>query len=419
MVKAALEFQIFVKPIGSICNLDCQYCYYLKKEELYPAGKSLRMSDPVLEEYLIQHIAAFPGPVVHFSWHGGEPTLLGVDYFRKIVALQRKHKPPGMRITNGIQTNGTLLNEEWARFFAKEGFAVGLSLDGPEEMHDSYRRTKDRNPTYKRVMEGYQLLQHHRISCNFLCVVHARNVHRPIEVYRFFKQLGARYLEFLPLVEPQPGKEGGVSLRTVPAEAWGNFLCTIFDEWMSRDIEQVRVQMFEETARVAFGEEHALCIFRKTCGDVPVIEHNGDFYSCDHFVDPEHRLGNIREAPLVDFLESPDQRAFGQAKFASLPRYCRRCEVLPMCYGGCPKDRFLKTPDGEAGLNYLCAGFQRFFNHSRPFVAQLSALWRSHGLERPIPPAATKPAQAGSKTGRNDPCPCGSGRKYKKCCLGK
>ncbi len=419
MAKAAREFQIFAKPIGPICNLDCRYCYYLKKEHLYPKGESFRMPDPVLEKYIIQHIAASPGPVLHFSWHGGEPTLLGVDYFRKIVALQRKHNPPGLRITNGIQTNGTLLNEDWARFLARERFAVGLSLDGPEEMHDQYRLTKDRNPTYKQVMRGYQLLRDHRISCNFLCVVHARNVQHPIEVYRFFKQLGARYVEFLPLVEPQPEEEGGVSPRTVPAEAWGNFLCTILDEWMSCDIEQIRVQIFEETTRVAFGEEHALCIFRKTCGDVPVIEHNGDFYSCDHFVTAEYRLGNIREAPLVDFLESSAQRAFGQAKFDSLPRYCLRCEVRPMCNGGCPKDRFLQTPDGQPGLNYLCAGFRRFFNHCRPFVTELSALWRSQGLERPILPAGARRDQAGSKTGRNDPCPCGSGKKYKKCCLGK
>ena len=226
-------------------------------------------------------------------------------------------------------------------------------------------------------------------------------------------------MEFLPLVEPQPEEEGGVSPRTVPAQAWGNFLCTIFDEWMSRDIEEVKVQIFEEAARVAFGEEHALCIFRQTCGDVPVIEHNGDFFSCDHFVVPEHRLGNIQETRLVDLLESPLQRAFGQAKFDSLPRYCLECEVRPMCNGGCPKDRFLQTPDGQPGLNYLCAGFKRFFNHCRPFVAELTALWRSQGLERPIPPPGARRAQARSRIGRNDPCPCGSGKKYKKCCLGK
>jgi len=224
-------------------------------------------------------------------------------------------------------------------------------------------------------------------------------------------------VEFLPLVEPQPDGEGGVSHRTVPAEALGNFLCTIFDEWMSQDIERVKVQLFEEVARTAFGQEHALCIFRKTCGDVPVIEHNGDFFSCDHFVDTEHRLGNIQEAPLVDFLESPAQRSFGQAKLDTLPRSCQACEVRDMCHGGCPKDRILHTPDGEAGLNYLCAGYKRFFTHCQPFVAELAALWRQQSLEQQMPRA--KGAGASPKTGRNDPCPCGSGLKYKKCCLGK
>jgi len=419
MVNASREFQVFAKPVGSICNLDCHYCYYLKKEHLYPKGESFRMPDYILEEYIIQHIAASPGSVINFSWHGGEPTILGLDYFRKIVALQRKHQPPNRRITNGMQTNGTLLDEDWCRFLAAEGFAVGLSLDGPQEMHDQYRVTKGQNPTHKQAMRGYKLLRQHRIPCNILCVVHAQNVQHPTQVYRFFKQIKAQYVEFLPLVEPQPDGEGGVSHRTVPAEALGNFLCAIFDEWMSQDIERVKVQIFEEAARTAFGQEHALCIFRKTCGDVPVVEHNGDFFSCDHFVNTEYRLGNIQETPLVDFLESPAQRAFGQAKLDTLPRSCQTCEVREMCHGGCPKDRILHTPDGEAGLNYLCAGYKRFFTHCKPFVAELSALWRRQSLERQMPLARAKDAQTSPKTGRNDPCPCGSGRKYKKCCLGK
>jgi uncharacterized protein len=419
MVKASREFQVFAKPGGSICNLDCHYCYYLKKEHLYPKGESFRMPDHILEAYIIQHIAASPGSVINFSWHGGEPTILGLEYFRKIVALQRKHQPPNRRITNGIQTNGTLLDEDWCRFLAAEGFAVGLSLDGPQEMHDRYRITKSRNPTHKQAMQGYKLLRQHQIPCDILCVVHAQNVQHPAEVYRFFKQIKAQYVEFLPLVEPQPDEEGGVSHRTVPAEALGNFLCMIFDEWMHQDIGRVKVQIFEEAARTAFGQEHALCIFRRTCGDVPVIEHNGDFFSCDHFVDAQHRLGNIQETPLVDFLESPAQRAFGQAKLDTLPRYCEGCKVRDMCHGGCPKDRILRTPDGELGLNYLCAGFKRFFTHCQPFVAELSALWRRQSLERQRPPVQPKRAQASTETGRNDPCPCGSGKKYKKCCLGK
>jgi uncharacterized protein len=419
MVKASREFQVFAKPAGSVCNLECHYCYYLKKKDLYPQGESFRMSDSLLEEYIVQHIAASPGPVINFSWHGGEPILLGLDYFRKIVALQRKHQPRHQRITNGIQTNGTLLDDDWCRFLAAEGFAVGLSLDGPQEMHDRYRVTRGQNPTHQEVMRGYRLLRQHRIPCDILCVVHAENVEHPTEVYRFFKQINAQYIGFLPLVEPKPDGEGGVSHRTVPAEALGNFLCTIFDEWKRQDIERIKVQIFEEAARTAFGQEHALCIFRETCGDVPVVEHNGDFFSCDHFVNTEHRLGNIHETPLVDLLESPAQMAFGKVKSDTLPRYCRACKVLDMCHGGCPKDRIIHTPDGEAGLNYLCAGFKRFFTHCQPFVAELSALWRQQSLERQVPVAQAKVAYATPKTGRNDPCPCGSGRKYKKCCMGK
>jgi len=419
MVKASHEFQVFAKPGGSVCNLDCHYCYYLKTERLYSKGESFHMPESLLEEYIIQHIDASSSSVINFSWHGGEPTILGLDYFRKIVELQRKHHPPNQRITNGIQTNGTLLDEDWCRFLAAEGFSVGLSLDGPQEMHDRHRVTKGQKPTHKQAMHGYELLRQHRIPCDILCVVHAQNVQFPTRVYRFFKQIQAQYIEFLPLVEPQPDNEGGVSPRTVPAEALGNFLCTIFDEWMRQDIERIKVQIFEEAARTAFGQEHSLCIFRKTCGDVPVVEHNGDFFSCDHFVNTEHRLGNIEEAPLVDFLESPAQRAFGQAKWDTLPRYCQACGILNMCHGGCPKDRIVRAPDGEAGLNYLCAGYKRFFTHCQPFVANLSALWRSQSLGQDIPLTQPKAAPPALKPGRNDPCPCGSGKKYKKCCLGK
>ena len=419
MVKASREFQVFAKPAGSLCNLGCHYCYYLNKERLDPKGEPFGMPDDILEEYIIQHIEASPGSVISFSWHGGEPTILGLDYFRKIVALQRKHQPPHRRIVNGMQTNGTLLDEDWCRFLAAEGFAVGVSLDGPPEMHDRYRVTREHHPTHKLAMRGYRLLRQHRVPCNILCVVHAQNVHHPTEVYRFFKQLEAHYVEFLPLVEPRAAEESGVSRRTADAEALGHFLCTVFDEWMTEDVERVNVQIFEEVARTALGQEHALCIFRKTCGDVPVIEHNGDFFSCDHFVNPEHRLGNIRKTPLIDLLESPAQRAFGQVKWNTLPRHCQVCEVLKFCGGGCPKDRILQTPDGEARLNYLCAGYKRFFTHCQPFVAELSALWRRQSLEGQMPLAQAKAEQADPKTERNDPCPCGSGKKYKKCCLGK
>ncbi len=380
MAEASREFQVFVKPAGAACNLGCRYCYYLEKEDLYPQGKPPRMPDDVLEEYIVQHIAAAPGPVITFSWHGGEPTVVGLDYFRKIVALQRKHKPPNRRIANGIQTNGTLLDEDWCRFLASEGFAIGLSLDGPQEMHDRHRVTKDRKPTHEQTMRGYRLLQKHGVYTDILCVVNAHNVQFPLQVYRFFKQINAQNITFLPMVEPQPDS-GGVTPISVPAEAWGAFLCTIFDEWREQDIGRVKVQIFEEAARTAFNQEHSLCIFRPTCGDIPVIEHNGDFYSCDHYVDTEHHLGNITKTPLVELLESPAQRAFGRTKLETLPSFCRECEIRPMCNGECPKNRFLRTPDGEPGLNYLCAGYKRFFTHCQPFVSEVAAHWRRQNLE--------------------------------------
>ena len=416
MAKVSREFQVFAKPAGSVCNLRCRYCYYLKKEDLYRNGKPFHMPDDILEQYIVQHINASVTPVVGFSWHGGEPTVLGLDYFRKIVALQRMHQPVGRQIRNGIQTNGTLLDEDWCHFLAAEGFGVGLSLDGPKELHDIYRVSKKQEPTHERTMHGYALLQRHRIPFDILCVVHDRNVRHPTEVYRFFKQIGARYLGFLPLVEFQPNGRN-VSDRTVPAEAFGDFLCTIFDEWLSQDIGRVKVQIFEEAIGSAFGQDHALCIFRKTCGDIPVIEHNGDVFACDHFVDTEHRLGNIQKTPLVALLEDPAQRAFGQAKLDGLPVFCKNCEVLAMCNGGCPKDRFLRTPNGEGGLNYLCTGYKRFFTHCRPFIAELSALWQQHPEGQKLP-APDEVIRISPRTGRNDPCPCGSGRKYKKCCLG-
>lgn len=420
MVTASREFQIFVKPIGAICNLDCHYCYYLKKQYLYPKDAPFRMADDLLEEYIVQHIEASPKPLISFSWHGGEPTLLGLDYFCKIVALQRRHQPPGRRIINGIQTNGTLLDEEWCRFLAAEGFSVGLSLDGPREFHDSYRVTKGKKPTHKQVMRAFRLLQQHRIHCDILCVVHDRNVCHPTAVYRFFKEIGVQYLQFLPLVERREDSEDGVSPQTVPADAYGTFLCTIFDEWIRHDIGRIVIQLFDEATRPALGMEHTLCIFRQTCGEIPVIEHNGDFFSCDHFVDPEHRLGTICETPLVQMLESTAQTAFGRQKWDTLPRYCRECEVLAMCNGGCPKDHFIRTPDGDQGLNYLCASFKRFFTHSRPYLLQLASLWRAgQPIEQMMYLVRTADSKAVLQTGRNDPCPCGSGRKYKKCCLGQ
>ena len=418
MATASTEFQVFVKPLGAACNLDCRYCYYLEKQALYPGVGPQRMPDELLERYIAQHIETCPIPTVLFSWHGGEPTLLGVDYFRKIVEIQHRHRIPGCEILNDIQTNGTVLDEEWCRFLATEGFLVGLSLDGPREIHDRYRVTKGGQPTHERVMNALRLLQRHRIHFDVLCVVHAGNVDHPETVYRFFKENGVRNLAFIPLV--MRADAGAVTPESVPAQAFGAFLCKIFDEWVRHDIGGVFVQIFEEAARPDQGAEHALCAYRKTCGELPVLEHNGDFYCCDHFVDREHFLGNIRAKSLVQVLESPGQRAFGQDKWNSLPRSCRQCKVLVYCNGGCPKDRFLRTRDGQPGLNYLCAGLNGFFTHARPYMRRLASYLQTG---RPIEGFAelvrSGDPKAPAPAGRNDPCPCGSGRKYKKCCLGR
>ena len=411
-------FQVFAKPGGPTCNLDCSYCYYLEKDRLYPDTGSFRMTDDLLEEYIVQHIEASAGNVIRFSWHGGEPTVLGVDYFRKIVALQRKHRRRGRQIVNALVTNGTLLDEEWCRFFGEEGFAVGLSLDGPKDLHDRYRVTKGRKSTHEQVVHAFTLLLRHRIPCDILCVVHNLNVARPLDVYRFFKQIGATYVGFLPLVERRRDLPGGVGEHTVPAEAYGSFLCAIFDQWVQRDIGRIMVQVFDDAARPIRGLEHSLCIFRETCGDIPVLEHNGDLYSCDHFVDEDHRLGNITQARLAELLVSPAQVKFGNNKREALPRYCLECDVLPMCNGGCPKDRFIRAPDGVGGLNYLCAGFKRFFTHCRPTFQRLVPLWKAGATTGDLMAAAQgKEPTSARDTGRNDPCPCGSGLKYKNCCL--
>lgn len=376
MTTASRGFQIFAKPAGADCNLRCRYCYYLGKGPVGSEGGPIRMPADLLEEYIAQHIAASPDEVIRFSWHGGEPTILGLDYFRLIVDIQRRHRPAGRMIANGMQTNGTLLDETWGRFLASEGFAVGLSLDGPRATHSQHRVARDGRPTFDETMRGYEVLQRHGIPTDILCVVGSHNVHRPAEIYGFFKRIGASYMTFLPLVEARPDAPGGVSPDTVPAVAWGDFLCAIFDEWVAADIGRIKVQIIEEAARTAFGQEHSLCIFRPVCGDIPVVERNGDFYSCDHFVDAEHCVGNIRYTPLVDLLESPAQRAFGLAKRERLPRICQVCEVRTMCNGECPKNRFMRAPDGEPGLNYLCPGYLRFFTRVRPFVAEVAAEWR-------------------------------------------
>jgi len=372
------DFQVFVKPVGASCNLACSYCYYLDKNQLFSEAGIQRMPDHLLELYITQHIQASSEQILFFSWHGGEPTLAGLEYFRRIVEIQKKHLPQNRFALNGIQTNGTLLNIEWCQFLKKENFIVGISLDGPERFHSANRFRKYGKSSFNEVLRGFQLLKSHEIPCEILCVVNSQNVTSPLDVYHFFKGLNAEFLTFIPLVERFFPDNNQVSERTVQSRAFGEFLCAIFDEWKTQDIGTVKIQIFEEALRTAFGVDHSLCIFKPTCGRVPVVERNGDFYSCDHFVDSAHLIGNIQDKTLGNMLENPQQKAFGQAKLDSLPEYCLKCEVRNMCNGACPKDRFIETPDGEPGLNYLCKGYKLFFNHCKPFVDQVAAVWKAN-----------------------------------------
>ncbi len=374
MKPVSREFQVFAKPVGASCNLRCSYCYYLEKHSLYPDGRSHLMSDTLLEKYVVQHISATTDDMIFFSWHGGEPLLAGIDFYRKAVSLQKKNLPPGKRILNGIQTNGTLINDEWSRFFSDENFIIGISIDGPGELHNKHRYDINKQASHERVIRGHNLLQSHGINPELLCVVNSHNVNFPLEVYDCFRQMGAEYITFLPLVERKGKKGEKASEDSVPAYEFGKFLSSVFDEWLAKDIGRIKVQIFEEAARTAFNQEHTLCIFKKECGGVPVVEHTGDFYLCDHYVDRSHRLGNLNDNPLEYYLDSPEQKEFGMAKYLTLPRYCMDCDVRSMCNGECPKNRFIPSPDGEPGLNYLCSGYKHFFNHCKPFVEAIASL---------------------------------------------
>lgn len=377
MVKEVREFQIFVKPVGAHCNLSCSYCYYLRNESLYPGKHKVIMDIDTLEKYVIQHIMASSEQVINFLWHGGEPLLAGIDFYKTVLLLQKKHKPAGSEIINGIQTNGTLLNDDWCRLLAENKFIIGISMDGPGEMHNKFRRTGDDRGTFRKVILGYELLRQYGITPEILCVVNSDNVDYPLIVYKYFRELGAKYITFLPLVEPEVGRSSGASNNSVPAIKFGQFLSAIFDEWVEKDIGEIKIQIFEEAARTAFNQEHTLCIFKENCGGVPVVEHTGDFYSCDHYVNKSHLLGNIRDHSLTYFLDSNEQKTFGFAKSLTLPEYCKVCDVRSMCNGECPKNRFITAPDGEPGLNYLCNGYKHFFNHCRPFVDAIAEAWKN------------------------------------------
>ncbi len=384
------DFQVFVKPVGARCNLRCSYCYYWGKGDLYDGDStgvigdvsSGVMGDETLERYVRQHYAASSGDTVLFTWHGGEPLLAGIDFFERAVAIQKRYLPEGKSFLNGIQTNGTLVTEEWADFLAANGFVVGVSMDGPEVFHDATRYTLNPRQTSKRcgsfekTLNGYKLLRERGVYPEVLCVVNVYNVRYPLVVYDFFKGLGVSYITFLPLVEKVSREKEAVTGESVPAFEFGLFLSAVFDEWVEKDIGRVKIQIFEEALRTAFDQEHSLCIFRERCGGVPVIERNGNFYSCDHFVEKGQLLGNIHEHELGYFLRHPAQKAFGDAKRDTLPQYCIDCKVRNMCNGECPRNRFITSPDGESGLNYLCDGYQYFFNHCKPFVDSVSEAWK-------------------------------------------
>lgn len=437
---------VMAKPIGPICNLDCEYCYYLHKEELYPGTKSWRMAPETLREYIRQYIEVQPADAeeITFAWQGGEPTLLGLDFFRRIVSLQQEYAREGQRIANALQTNGVLLDEEWAAFFRENDFLIGLSIDGPAELHDRYRYDKKGAGTFGAVQRALQLLKKESVEFNALVVVNSHNGDHGKRVYSYIRDNGVKFLQFIPIVEQvgvgahaedATGTSGGsghpwqsrVSSRSVGPEQFGQFLVDVFDEWVRRDVGRVFVQIFDQALAAYLGMEPSLCVFRKQCGRALAIEHNGDLYSCDHFVEPDYKLGNILELPIVELANSERQREFGAAKESTLPRYCRECEVLFACNGECPKNRFIETPDGESGLNYLCAGYRRFFNHVREpmefMAAELRAgraaanvMHRHRARPEPIRGRSRSAAMQPGSVGRNDPCPCGSGRKFKKCC---
>ena len=360
-------FHLLVKPTGSVCNLKCKYCFFLDKEKLYPGSKP-RMPDRLLERYLKQLIEAHSVPEVTVAWQGGEPTLMGLDFFRRSIEYERKYARPGMKIINTIQTNGTLINDEWAAFFKEHDFLVGLSIDGPQALHDVYRVDKGGAPTFDRVMKGLGHLQKHGVPWNALTTINSANGGHPVEVYSFLRDdCRAEFIQFIPVVE-RPNRDGvpyggRVTRRSLTPAQFGSFMTGIFDEWVKRDVGSVFVQWFDAALANWYGVPAGLCISNSTCGSAPAMEFNGDVYSCDHFVEPRYMLGNITGKSLAELVYSNRQSKFGRDKYDRLPDFCLQCDVLFACHGGCPKDRFTLTPDGQPGLNYLCTGYKAFFKH--------------------------------------------------------
>ena len=380
------HFQALLKPAGGTCNLDCKYCFFLSRELLYP-GHRFRMADDLLDTYIRQLLEAQPGPDVTLAWHGGEPTLMGLEFFRRSIERVAKHRRPGTRVAHTIETNGVEIDDDWCAFFRTHNFIVSVTLDGPPEMHDVYRVDRHGQPTCERVMRAIRLLQKHGVDFNIVTTVHAANADHPLEVYRFLRdEVKTRFVHVIPVVErvtdvllplvndgwsnhgddrrPLHLDKGDmVTKRSITAEQWGTFLIQVFDEWLAHDVGTVFVQMFDAAVASWIGAPATMCIFAETCGDVVSVEHNGDVYSCDHFVEPTHLLGNICKTHLLQIVSSDAQKTFGAGKRDTLPRYCRDCTVRFACHGECPKNRFITTPDGEPGLNYLCAGYKAFFTH--------------------------------------------------------
>lgn len=433
MMTAAAPFHLLAKPTGAVCNLDCSYCFFLSKEMLYP-DSDFRMSDDVLRAYISQTVAAHSGqPEVQIAWQGGEPTLMGLEFFERAVELAIDAAEPGQQLVHTIQTNGTKIDADWATFFKRHGFLVGISIDGPREIHDAYRVTKGGRGSFDQVTAGLDQLREAGVEWNALTTIHAKNADRGREVYAFLRdQLGASFMQFIPIVErvseadeagevpwsswrdrPLYKQEGDVvTSRSVTGEQYGRFLIDIFEDWVRRDIGEVFVQMFDVALGNWVGAPPSLCVHAETCGRALALEHTGDLYSCDHFVEPEHRLGNILELPIAQQVDSEQQRAFGAAKRDTLPRQCLECDVLFACHGGCPKDRFIETEDGQPGLNYLCDGYLDFFQHIDHPMSRMKAL-----LEAGRAPSELVDdyAAADAQRGRNDLCTCGSGRKWKRC----
>lgn len=376
----AKPLYVMLKPAGAHCNLACKYCYYLEKNKLYPTAQRHLMSDEMLEQFTREYIEAQTMNQVLFTWHGGEPLLRSIDFYRKALSLQQKYAG-GRRIDNVIQTNGTLLTDEWCEFFAQNHWLVGISIDGPQPDHDHYRLTAAGKPSWKKVMQGIKLLKKHGVEWNAMAVVNAYNANHPLEFYRFFKENGCQFLQFTPIVERQTRHEDGRTLASladkneiplseasVAPEQWGYFLCAIFDEWVRKDVGKIFVEIFDCTLANWMGVSPGICAYSKECGHAGVMEHNGDVYSCDHFVFPEYKLGNIRDHSLIDMLYGEQQQEFSRLKHSSLPRQCKECDMEFACHGECPKNRFMKDKYGDSGLNYLCLGYYHYYQHVAPYM---------------------------------------------------